>query len=441
MPRNWTAWLLRLAALLLAGLFIGWLYDQAALGGLAAALGALAWHLYNLYRLDTWLHTGRLDAVPDGTGPWPPIFARIHYMREKSRRRRKRWRQLVRELRSSAGAFPDGGVLLTARREIVTFNSAAQGLLGLKKARDRGQRIENLLRHPDFIAYLNEADFSYSVDLPGPTGNDIWISCRMIPYGPEQSLLLVRDITATVRLERTRRDFVANASHELRTPLTVIMGYLEVMSDDGRMPEDWRQPLAEMRIQSLRMGQLLDDLLQLSRLESANPCSMEHAVDVAALARLVRQEALAMPERPARVEVRIDSEAQVLGDQTELHSVVSNLVSNAVRYTPREGSVSILWRRDEAGGHLEVSDTGIGVAEEEIPRITERFYRTDRGRARQKGGTGLGLAIVKHALRRHDADLEIRSRLGEGSTFICHFPPHRLALSSAEPGILAPDGA
>lgn len=441
MPRDWTASLFKLVMLALAGCFVGWLYDQALAGLLISVCGALGWQLYNLYRLDGWLRTGQLDTVPDGEGPWPRVFARIHYLQEKSRRRQQRWRQLVRELRASAGAFPDGGVLLTIRHEIVAFNTAAQRLLGLQKSRDRGQRIENLLRHPDFISYLDEADFSRSVDLPGPTGGDTWISCRMIPYGPEQSLLLVRDITGTVRLERTRRDFVANASHELRTPLTVITGYLEVMSDDERIAQHWRQPLVEMRVQSLRMGQLVDDLLQLSRLESSTPCSLEHAVDMGAIVRLARQEVLAMTERPERVEARIESPAAVLGDQTELHSIVSNLVSNAVRYTPREGAVSIVWRTDEAGGHLEVRDTGMGIAEEEIPRVTERFYRSERGRARQKDGTGLGLAIVKHALRRHDADLEIRSRPGEGSAFICHFPPHRVALSSVPSGMPAPGAA
>lgn len=434
MPRNWTASLLRLAAMLAAGTLFGWVYDQLLAGLLLAALSVLAWHLYNLYRLDSWLRTGRIDVIPDGVGLWPPVFARIQYLREKSRRRRRRWRQLVRELRSSAGAFPDGGVLLTARHEIVTFNAAAQRLLGLKKTRDRGQRIENLLRHPDFIAYLQGRDFNRSIELPGPAGGDTWISCRMIPYGPDQSLLLVRDITSTVRLERTRRDFVANASHELRTPLTVIAGYLEVMAEDRRIPSDWQTPLAEMRTQSLRMGQLLDDLLQLSRLESSAPCSMERAVDMGGLVRAARQEALAMPEHPRSVDIDIASNVGVLGDETELHSVVSNLVSNAVRYTPPEGSVHIAWRVDEQGGFLSVRDTGIGIAEEDIPRVTERFYRTDRGRARQKGGTGLGLAIVKHALRRHDAELEIRSRVGEGSSFTCHFPPHRLAVSSQQPG-------
>jgi two-component system phosphate regulon sensor histidine kinase PhoR len=429
MPPAWTSELVRLAGLLVAGAFVGWLYDQVLLALLVAALAALAWHLWNLYRLDLWLRTGHLDVLPDGSGVWPPVFARIEYIREKSRRRRKRWRQLVKELRASAGAFPDGGVLLNARREIVTYNTAAQRLLGLRRNRDRGQRIDNLLRHPDFVAYLEGGQYADTVEIPGPAGGDTWLSCLLIPYGPEQNLLLVRDITATVRLERTRRDFVANASHELRTPLTVISGYLDAMGDDPEAPETWRTPVAEMRTQSQRMGQLLDDLLQLSRLESGAPCSLEHAVDMAAVVQLARKEALAMPERPERVEVAIGSSARLLGDQGEIHSIVSNLVSNAVRYTPREGSIHISWRVDEAGGHLAVTDTGIGIAEEEIPRITERFYRTDRGRARQKGGTGLGLAIVKHALRRHEAELEIRSRLGEGSAFICHFPPHRVALS------------
>lgn len=429
MPRLWNAALLRLAALLAAGALVGWLYDAATAGALAVALGALAWHLYNLYRLDQWLQTGRRDVVPDGIGLWPPVFARIEYIREKARRRRRRWRQLVRELRTSAGAFPDGGVLLTANHEIVTYNAAAQRLLGLRRTRDRGQRVENLLRHPEFVAYMTAGDFTKSVELPSPGGHDSWISCLLIPYGPEQKLLLIRDITANVRLERTRRDFVANASHELRTPLTVISGYLDALAEDDAMPAGWTMPLAEMRAQSQRMGQLLDDLLQLSRLESSQPALPERPVDVGAVLRAARQEALAMPEHPARIEVEIRGPARIRGDESELHSVVSNLVSNAVRYTGPDGSITIGWRVDEEGGHLSVADTGIGIAEDDIPRITERFYRTDRGRARQKGGTGLGLAIVKHVLRRHEADLEIRSQLGVGSTFTCHFPTHRLDVS------------
>jgi two-component system phosphate regulon sensor histidine kinase PhoR len=429
MPRAWASMLFRLAALLALGAIVGWSYDQTIAGLLVVALAVLGWHLFNLYRLDKWLRTGRIVVVPDGIGIWPPVFAKIEYLRAKSRRRRRRFRKLVRQMRESAAAYPDGGVLISARHEIVTCNAAAERLLGLKRIRDRGQRIENLLRHPEFVAYL-ESPGNDSVELPGPVGGDTWISCRMIPYGPDQQLLLFRDITAAVRMERTRRDFVANASHELRTPLTVITGYLDALADDDSAPAEWRTPVAEMRVQSRRMGQLLDDLLQLSRLESDPPCSLEHAVDMVALVHSARKEALAMPEHPARVDVEIGSTVRVLGDEAEIQSVVTNLVSNAVRYTPADGTVRISWNVDQDGGHLAVADSGIGIAEDDIPRITERFYRTDRGRARQKGGTGLGLAIVKHALRRHDAELEIRSRLGAGSTFTCHFPRHRLALSS-----------
>lgn len=429
MPPVWTSALLRLLGALTVGAFVGWLYDRPLLGALVVTLAALVWHLVNLYRLDNWLRTGRLDIVPDGGGVWPPVFAKVEFLHEKSRRRRRRWRQLVRELRASAGAFPDGGVLLNAKHEIVTYNAAAQRLLGLRKMRDRGQRIENLLRHPEFVAYIDSGDYASGVEVPAPLGGDHWISCLLIPYGPEQNLLLIRDTTATVRLERMRRDFVANASHELRTPLTVISGYLDAMGEDEATPAIWRQPVAEMRTQSQRMSQLLDDLLQLSRLESGAANPHDHEVDMAAVMQSARKEALAMPERPQRVDVEITSPTRVLGDEVELHSVVSNLVSNAVRYTPAEGAICISWSVDAEGGHLAVTDTGIGIADDDIPRITERFYRTDRGRARQKGGTGLGLAIVKHALRRHDAELEIKSRLGEGSSFICHFPRHRLALS------------
>ena len=429
MPRAWVSLLSRQLALLVVGGVIGWLYDGVILGVCVTAVALLAWQLLNLWHLERWLRTGRIDALPGGNGVWPQIFARIEFIQERSRRRRRRWRQLVRELRSSARAFPDGGVVLNARHEIVIYNASARRLLGLRKRRDRGQRIENLIRHPDFVAYLARGEFNQSVEIPAPAGSDQHLSCLLIPYGPDQRLLLIRDITAAVRTERIRRDFVANASHELRTPLTVITGYLDTIADDPQAPAIWRQPVVEMRTQAGRMRQLLDDLLELSRLEAAAPTSLDHAVDMTALLETARKEALAVPGHPQQVEVRVTSGARLLGEESEIRSVVSNLVSNAVRYTPPEGSVIISWSSDEDGGYLAVTDTGIGIAEEEIPRITERFYRTDSGRAQQKGGTGLGLAIVKHALRRHEAELEVRSQLGAGSTFTCHFPPHRLALS------------
>ncbi len=429
MPSLWTWALVRLAAMLAAGALIGALYGQAILGTLIAALFLIAWHGVQLYRLERWLSAGRRPEIPDRPGVWPVVLAKIDFLKARAKRRRKRYRRLLKELRASTEAFPDGGVVLNAEREILAYNQAAQELLGLRRKRDRRQRIENLLRHPDFVAYLDEPGEQPAVEIPSPLGGERWLSCRLIPYGADQTLLLVRDITQDIKLARMRRDFVANASHELRSPLTVITGYLDGLASDRELPAHWQQPVATMHEQAGRMRRLIEDLLQLSKLESGRPVARDRVVDVKAVLAAARKEALAARERPQSIELEIASEAGILGEETEIQSVVSNLVSNAVRYTPVQGRIVIRWSVDQAGGHLAVEDTGIGIAEDELTRVTERFYRTDRGRARQQGGTGLGLAIVKHALRRHDGRLEILSRLGHGSTFVCHFPQSRLARS------------
>jgi two-component system phosphate regulon sensor histidine kinase PhoR len=429
MPKVWTWTLFWYGVALVAGGLVGFLYDRATLGVLVIALGLLVWHLYNLYRLERWLATGTIAEIPDGNGVWPPVFAKVQFMKSKMKRRGKRFRKLVKELRASTEAFPDGGVILGPSHEIINYNQAARVLLGFKSRMDRGQRIENLLRYPDFVDYLNNPGDRQAVDIPSPAGGETWLSCRLIPYGPDQTLLLIRDVSQRVKIEKVRRDFVANASHELRSPLTVIMGYLDALAEDDRIPDSWKQPITVMQGQSLRMRRLVEDLLQLSKLESGQSVPKDRVVDVAAMIAAARKEALALPEHPDTIEIELQSPANLLGEETELQSVVSNLVANAVRYTPPEGEITIRWTVDADGGHLAVRDTGIGIAEEDIPRVTERFYRADGGRARQRGGTGLGLAIVKYALRRHDAELEIQSQLGQGSTFVCHFPRDRLALS------------
>lgn len=429
MPKVWTWTLIRYGAAIVAGGCIGLLYGRPTLGILLVTLGLLVWQLYNLYRLERWLAAGEIAEIPDGNGVWPPVFAKIQFIKGKVKRRGKRFRKLVKDLRASTEAFPDGGMILNSRHEIVIYNQAARVMLGLKNRRDRGQRIENLLRYPDFVDYLNNPADRLAVEIPSPAGADTWLSCRIIPYGPDQMLLLIRDVSQRVKIERIRRDFVANASHELRSPLTVIMGYLDALAEDSGVPESWRQPVSVMQEQSIRMRRLVEDLLQLSKLESGQPVSRANVVDVGSIVSTARKEAFALPEHPGTIGIEIGSKANLLGEEIELQSVVSNLVANAVRYTPADGEVTISWTVDSNGGHLAVRDTGIGISEEDIPRVTERFYRTDGGRTRQRGGTGLGLAIVKHALRRHDAELEIRSRLGQGSTFVCHFPRDRLSLS------------
>jgi len=249
------------------------------------------------------------------------------------------------------------------------------------------------------------------------------------PYGDGQLLLLVSDVSRQMRLEAVRRDFVANASHELRSPLTVISGYLETLAQDPALDADLEGPIAEMRRQAERMTAIIRDLLELSRLEETDEVVGGEPIDIGALTALLRKDVLARPDHPREVRVRIDSSAQLLGDEPEIHSAFSNLVDNAAKYTPAEGSLEMRWSVDEDGGHFSVSDTGMGIPAEHIPRLTERFYRVDPGRSRSTGGSGLGLAIVKHVLQRHGAALEVQSALGAGSTFTCHFPAERIVMA------------
>jgi two-component system phosphate regulon sensor histidine kinase PhoR len=224
-----------------------------------------------------------------------------------------------------------------------------------------------------------------------------------------------------------RKDFVANASHELRSPLTVITGYVDALADDPGIDATWRGPIEEMRRQAERMRAVVDDLIELSRLEASGNEAAEDIVDVGGMLSLLRREVLALEHHPAEVNLALESGAKLLGSEQEIHSILSNLISNAVKYTAADGRIDIRWWSDAAGAHFSVRDTGVGIAREHLPRITERFYRVDPGRARATGGSGLGLAIVKHALQRHGATLQIESEEGRGSVFTCHFPTRRVA--------------
>jgi len=427
MPKSWSVTLIRIVVALIAGAAIGAIYGSIAGGMFIAALGLLAWHLYNLYRLSTWLKTNDFEDFPIGLGIWPEVFADVSFFRARARRRGKRLRAVLKEFRQSARAFPDAGIILSPNYEALYFNKAARDLLGLKKRADRGQRIENIVRAPAFIEYLHSENYDDPIEFALPPTGDVCVSCRVVPYGPDQRLLFMQDVTRKKLLETMRRDFVANASHELRTPLTVITGYLDVLSDDEELAPELQAPVQEMNRQSLRMRTLLQDLLRLSELESAESSSKEHPVDMAALMSSARQAAKALDECPESIEIEIESGASVLGEQSELQSVVSNLVVNAANHTDKDGSIVMRWSTDEKCGYLSVSDTGIGIAPEDVPRLTERFYRVDAGRSRDKGGTGLGLAIVKHALNRHEAELIIESELEQGSVFTCVFPKERLS--------------
>src|SRR6201997_4072681 len=416
----------RLLGTVVIGCGAGWLFGSVW-GGLACAVALhLAWVLANLFRLEWWLRHRSYTEPPDIGGVWGEIIAQIVRMHRRKRFDKQRFVQLMRQLQRSTAALPNGVVILNSQREIVWFNRMAARLLNLRRTADLGIRIENLLREPEFVRYLARQDFSNPVVIRQSTPEDSYLSLQVAPYGDGQLLLLVSDVSRQMRLEAVRRDFVANASHELRSPLTVISGYLETLGQDPALDPELLAPVAEMRRQAERMTQIIRDLIELSRLEETDEVVGGAPIDVAALLSLLRKDVLARPAHPHEVRVRVESAAQLIGDDPEIHSAFSNLVDNAAKYPPAEGSMEIRWWVDEDGGHFSVSDTGMGIPPEHIPRLTERFYRVDAGRSRSTGGSGLGLAIVKHVLQRHGATLEVQSTFGSGSTFTCHFPAARV---------------
>ena len=392
----------------------------------AAAFVYLLWHLANLYRLDRWLQRGRQFATPASLGVWGEVFNHFYRLRRRDRERKRRIAYLLREFRNSTSAMPDGVVLLDALWEIIWFNDAASRLLGLRPGQDMQRRIGNLIRHPDFVGYLRHGDFDEPVDIPAPAAPGVQLSLRIVPYGSDQRLLIARDVTRLHRLEEMRRDFVANASHELRSPLTVVSGYLDAMRADPKLAAEWSMPLAEMEHQNQRMAAIIKDLLELSRLETEAREAPFAPVDVPLILERVRREALALGYGPRDVELELGEPLWLLGAESELFSAFSNLVFNAMRYTGEGGRVRILWKQEADGARLSVVDTGVGIAAEHLPRLTERFYRVDKSRSRDSGGTGLGLAIVKHVLQRHGASLDVESEPGKGSLFSCWFPSERV---------------
>jgi len=423
------AWLyltarLSVAALigLVAGLVFGSSWPVVAL--LVAAL--LGLELWNLQRVLRWLATGQPELAPDLPGPWGELVARIIRLFRRKQFHKLRLLRLLRELRRSTAAMPDGVVVLNPQAEILWFNRTAARLLGLRGKSDVGLRIDNLLRAPEFLRYLRQGQFAVPVVLLSTVGGERHLSLQIVPYGAGQLMVLVRDVTREARLESMRKDFVANASHELRSPLTVLSGYLETLANEPGIEPSLQGPLLEMRRQALRMTRIVQDLLELSRLESSDAVAPAQPIDVPALMAQLRQDVLARQVRPAEVQVHADSSTRLLGDEVQIHSAFANLVDNAAKYTSTVGSVQIRWWTDAKGGHFSVADTGIGIAPEHIPRLTERFYRVDAGRSRATGGSGLGLAIVKHVLQRHEAQLSIESEEGSGSSFTCHFPPDRI---------------
>ena len=412
---------------LLAALACGWIIDRPGLCASLYLAAIVAWQARNLIRFEHWLRLRSILKPPNMDGLWGNTVAIANRLYQRKRFHKRRALTLLRELRRMTSAMPDGAILLGPTREILWFNPTAADWLGLRRKLDYGIRIDNLIRQPEFVEYVAGGGRGPGPRIHMPNLGDRWFAFNLITTsGRDLQLLIVRDVTSEARLESMRRDFVANASHELRSPLTVVRGYLDTLADDPVLDEGWREPVREMQRQSERMHGIVSDLLELSRLEAGSSEAEREPIDVAGLLALMRKEVLARPDQPAQFDLRLESDALLLGAEPELHSIFQNLITNAVKYTPSAGRVSVRFWTDSLGGHVAVTDTGIGIPAAHIPRLTERFYRVDAGRSRKLGGSGLGLAIVKHALQRHGAQLEITSDEGKGSTFTCHFPPARV---------------
>lgn len=412
-------------------LVIGLVVGRVLLCLLIGAALFIYWQYKTLKRLWQWIHRRGDNAPPDVPGIINEISREFDLLRIHHRQRKEKLSGYLKRFQEATAALPDAVVVLGENSRIEWANSNAGRYLGVHWPQDAGQRISNLIRHPALLEYMRSAgvdDGVRGLELVSPVDQALRLEARIVPYGDTQQLLVARDITRIHHIDRMRRDFIANASHELRTPLTVIAGYLESLEDEagGRMKK-WAGQIEQMRNQTTRMHRLIEDLLKLASLESdAEPAEPE-PVNVPELLAGIYEEAKSVGGIVDHIfSLETDGELWLKGNRNELYSAFSNLVFNAVQYTPQGGIIRIHWYGDERGACLDVIDTGEGIAWEHIPRLTERFYRVDQGRSREKGGTGLGLAIVKHALARHNATLEVESKPGAGSQFRCRFPANTI---------------
>jgi two-component system phosphate regulon sensor histidine kinase PhoR len=416
-----------IVAAALAALAAGYAFDAGiGIATFAALMFAIAvYHVLQLRALSRWLDHGGSPDPPRAHGAWDDLHAALRRSRRGTAIHIADLTAEVKRWQEAARALHEGIVLLDGDR-IEWLNDVAQLHLAVDPERDAGRYITHIVRQPEFVQYVDRADFDKPIIIELPHAVGRVISLQVIPFGEWQRVLLTRDITQFRAVERMRREFVANVSHEMRTPLTVVTGFIETLRDE-RDPREARRYLDLMADQAGRMQRLVEDLLTLSALESSPPPPMNEGVAMGPLLERLGADARALSG--GRHAIRIegaDTPVDLVGSDKELASAFGNLVSNAIRYTPEGGTVTLRWKPAEEGAVFEVEDTGIGIAPEHISRLTERFYRVDRGRSRETGGTGLGLAIVKHALGRHGAALDVQSEPGKGSRFSARFAGPRL---------------
>lgn len=411
---------------------LAWLW--LGLGLVFAPIAAvLLQNRIHLGRLIRWARAPLGTPLPDAMGRWGEAFAALHGRARMAAQQREQLHEALERFRQATEAMPDGVAILGAKLAIEWLNRHAEDLLELDNRRDAGNPIINIVRDPAFVAYLQQGDYGRPCMLQPAGRPAIRLHVQAIPIGGSRIMLLVRDVTKMERLETMRRDFVANVSHELKTPLTVVSGFIETLLAgwEDLSAEEIRHFLSLAGDQAARMQRLVEDLLTLSALETDAPPADEPVVMAALLAE-VREEAEVLSGGRHEIAMVDAGPPVVLGNGGEIRSAFGNLAVNAVRYTPAGGRVELRWQAGNDGGAaFVVTDSGIGIEPQHLPRLTERFYRVDRGRSREMGGTGLGLAIVKHVLERHGGRLQIESTPGKGSRFVALLPARRIGADEA----------
>jgi len=389
----------------------------------------IVWLLYKLQQLHNWLEKGgKSTEIPDSDGIWERITFHINRTQKRSSRRKERMKALLQRFQGIITNLPYATVVLTTNNEIDWANRLSQELLRIDIKKDRGQRIDNLIRDPKVQKLLRQ-NTQKEIEIDAPHDKQLKLAIQLIPIEGDLKLFIARDISERVYLQQMRKNFIANASHELRTPLTVIAGYLEIIGEEEKLPSQLIPAVESATEQSLRMQNIIEDLLVLSRLENSElEESKISELDVAKIIFSLCDSEKTIDENAHSIDVsQVDADLKLRGDKAEIISVCSNLIHNAIRYTPKHTQIKIIWKKLSTGeGFFSVEDQGQGIASEHIAHLTERFYRVDKGRSQDSGGTGLGLSIVQHIIQRHNGRLEIQSTLGKGSVFSVYFPSERM---------------
>ena len=428
-----------LAAVSLAGFATG----ELTLAWLLLFVSYAVFNFYQLLRLTKWLakdHSSNKSAPPESFGLWGGIFDGIYRLQKQERRASAYLENIVNKAQESSAALEMAVIMIDRQNNLDWWNQASESLLGLRYPQDRRQPVTNLIRDPRFSEYFsgNAYDEPLKLNAPGDSGRVLEFQIAL--FGENERLMIARDITQLHRLELMRTDFVGNVSHELGTPITVIKGYLEAIMDNMQDLDDkWQKPIRQMHQQSSRMENIVKDLLLLSSLETKTRPRPQDSFSLLQLLSEIRndtQQIFAKKSHDFRLDC--DEKLQFLGERGELYSAISNLVTNAAKYTPAEGTIMVSAQYSEVGLEIVIRDNGIGIEPQHLPRLTERFYRVDVSRSSETGGTGLGLAIVKHIVGRHDGELNIDSEVGKGSRFVCHFPPSRVRLEAPATASLEP---